>query len=98
MALLIFAGAVTSPEFMTPKNLRNIINQAAPLALLSLGQTFVITAGLIDLSVGQLIGLVTILASDFMRGEPHLALPALALCVSGPAPRSGWRMACSTAG
>ena len=81
VALLIFAGAVTSPEFMTPENLRNIINQAAPLALLSLGQTFVITAGLIDLSVGQLIGLVAILASDYMRGEPHLALPALALCV-----------------
>ena len=52
------------------------------LALLALGQTFVIAAGLIDLSVGQLMGLVTILASDFMRGEPGLALPALALALA----------------
>src|SRR5262249_31546851 len=44
-------------------------------------QTFVITAGLIDLSVGQLIGLITVLASAFMSGEPHLAFPAVALCV-----------------
>jgi ribose/xylose/arabinose/galactoside ABC-type transport system permease subunit len=81
LALLIVVGAASSPEFSTAANLRNIVNQAAPLALLALGQTFVITAGLIDLSVGQLTGLITVLASDFMRGEPHLALPALALCV-----------------
>ena len=81
LAVLMVTGAAASPEFTSAENLRNIINQAAPLAVLALGQTFVITAGLIDLSVGQLIGLITILASDFMRGEPQLAAPALALCV-----------------
>jgi ribose/xylose/arabinose/galactoside ABC-type transport system permease subunit len=82
LLILVVAGAVLSPEFTTAANLRNIINQAAPLALLALGQTFVIAAGLIDLSVGQLMGLVTILASDFMRGQPELALPALALALA----------------
>jgi ribose/xylose/arabinose/galactoside ABC-type transport system permease subunit len=81
LALLIAAGAAASPEFSTAVNLRNIINQAAPLALLALGQTFVISAGLIDLSVGQLMGLITVLASDFMRGASHLTFPALALCL-----------------
>jgi ribose/xylose/arabinose/galactoside ABC-type transport system permease subunit len=82
LLLLFAAGAAWSPEFTTPDNLRNIVNQAAPLALLALGQTFVIAAGLIDLSVGQLMGLVTILASDFMRGEPELALPALLIALA----------------
>ena len=82
LLLLFAAGAASSPEFTTADNLRNIVNQAAPLALLALGQTFVIAAGLIDLSVGQLMGLVTILASDFMRGEPELALPALLIALA----------------
>src|SRR5688500_17688035 len=82
LVLLFVGGAASSPEFTTADNLRNIVNQAAPLALLALGQTFVIAAGLIDLSVGQLMGLVTILASDFMRGQPELALPALSLALA----------------
>ena len=82
LVVLIVAGAASSPEFTTADNLKNIANQAAPLALLALGQTFVIAAGLIDLSVGQLMGLVTILASDFMHGEPGLALPALILALA----------------
>src|SRR5688572_14586377 len=44
LLILVVAGAVLSPEFTTAANLRNIINQAAPLALLALGQTFVIAA------------------------------------------------------
>jgi ribose/xylose/arabinose/galactoside ABC-type transport system permease subunit len=82
VVVLFVVGAALSPEFTTADNLRNIVNQAAPLALLALGQTFVITAGLIDLSVGQLMGLVTILASDFMHGEPGLALAAAALALA----------------
>src|SRR5207253_6921076 len=44
-----------------------------------IGQTFVIAAGLIDLSVGQLMGLVAVLISDLMQGRSALAVPAFFL-------------------
>jgi ribose/xylose/arabinose/galactoside ABC-type transport system permease subunit len=77
-ALAAFAAVVT-PEFLTAGNLANVVSQSAALAILALGQTFVIAAGLIDLSVGQLLGLVAVLACDFMSGQQPLAAPAILL-------------------
>lgn len=80
-ALAIFAAA-TNPEFATAGNLTNLVNQSAALAILALGQTFVIAAGLIDLSVGQLLGLVAVLACDLMGGAQSQVLPAILLAVA----------------
>jgi ribose/xylose/arabinose/galactoside ABC-type transport system permease subunit len=79
-ALAIFA-AIATPEFLSAENLVNVLNQSAALAILALGQTFVIAAGLIDLSVGQLLGLVAVLTCDFMRGEQALAGPAIVMAL-----------------
>jgi ribose/xylose/arabinose/galactoside ABC-type transport system permease subunit len=81
LLLVLFAGIV-SPEFRTLENLRNVLNQSAALAVLSLGQTLVIAAGLIDLSVGQLLGLVTVLACDVMQGSTARILPAVGLALA----------------
>ena len=64
LAALAAFAAVASPEFATAGNLLNLLNQSAALAILAIGQTFVIAGGLIDLSVGQLVGLVTVVACD----------------------------------
>jgi ribose/xylose/arabinose/galactoside ABC-type transport system permease subunit len=80
-ALAVFAAA-TTPEFLTQQNLANVVNQTAALAILALGQTFVIAAGLIDLSVGQLLGLVAVLTCDFMGGVPERAAPAIAIALA----------------
>ena len=77
-ALTAFAAAA-SPEFATPENLANVLNQTAALAVLALGQTIVIVAGLIDLSVGQLLGLVAVLVSDFVDGSSARTAPAIVL-------------------
>jgi ribose/xylose/arabinose/galactoside ABC-type transport system permease subunit len=44
-------------------NLGNVVTQSAALGCVAIGQTFVIAAGLIDLSVGQLLGLVVVLTA-----------------------------------
>jgi ribose/xylose/arabinose/galactoside ABC-type transport system permease subunit len=80
-ALVVFAAGM-SPEFATTGNLVNLINQSAALAILAIGQTFVIAAGLIDLSVGQLLGLVAVLACDLMGGAQAMVLPAVLLAVA----------------
>jgi ribose/xylose/arabinose/galactoside ABC-type transport system permease subunit len=58
--LIVFAifFAALSPEyFFTIENLLNIVKQAALYGIISIGMTFVIISGGIDLSVGSLISL-----------------------------------------
>lgn len=69
LGAMVLAAALAIPEFRTPGNLRNVIVQSAPLAILAVGQTVVIVAGLIDLSVGMLIGLIVVITSDVMAGQ-----------------------------
>lgn len=56
LALLTAVMAAASPYFFSWKNCRNILNQSAIYLVLSIGMTFVISAGQIDLSVGAAIG------------------------------------------
>ncbi|MGH6885080.1 MAG: ABC transporter permease [Geminicoccales bacterium] len=82
LLLLLAAGAASSPEFRTPANVANVLNQSAALGILAVGQSFVIVGGMIDLSVGQLTGLVVVLIADLMQGRPELTLPAILLALA----------------
>ncbi|MGE0240017.1 MAG: ABC transporter permease, partial [Parvibaculaceae bacterium] len=55
-------------------NLANILRQSSVLGIIAIGQTFVIAAGLIDLSVGMIAGLVVVLACLILGGDPSLTL------------------------
>ncbi|MEX0923754.1 MAG: ABC transporter permease [Rhodovibrionaceae bacterium] len=81
LGMLIATAAILHPEFAAPRNLVNVLIQSAALAFLALGQTLVITCGLIDLSIGHLMGLVTVLISDFMQGESWRTGPAILLAL-----------------
>lgn len=82
LAVLAGFAAVANPQFATVGNLVNLVNQSAALAILALGQTFVIAAGLIDLSVGQLLGLVAVVVCDLMGGAQAMAAPAIMLALA----------------
>ncbi|HEV2358316.1 MAG TPA: ABC transporter permease [bacterium] len=61
--VLLVLGAVFSlvnHNFLTVTNLSNVARQYSPLALISIGQTFVIINGGIDLSVGALMALISV--------------------------------------
>lgn len=61
---LVVVGAVTAGEnFMSVDNLLVILRLASVIGVVSIGMTFVITAGGIDLSVGSVIGLASVVAS-----------------------------------
>ena len=61
LALALFT-AVIEPKFISAPNLVNIMRQFGPLVLVSLGMTFVIVGGFIDLSVAGTINLVVCVA------------------------------------
>ena len=55
------------PNFLKAENLLNIANQIAVIAIVAIGMSMVIITGGIDLSVGSLLALSSVLASRFIR-------------------------------
>lgn len=73
------SAAIAIPAFRDPANLANILRQASVLGIIAIGQTFVIAAGLIDLSVGMIAGLVVVLACLVLGGDPSLTFVVVPL-------------------
>ena len=71
--VLVLVGLAVTPQFRSLPNLANILEQSAVLAILALGQAFVIAGGMIDLSVGQLVGLTTVVACMMFEAFPSLS-------------------------
>jgi ABC-type xylose transport system permease subunit len=59
LLLLVLAMTLLSPVFLTGANISNVIVQTSVLAVLAIGQLFVILVAGIDLSVGSVLGLST---------------------------------------
>lgn len=78
---MLLAAVLAIPEFRTFNNVSNVVIQSAALAVLSVGQTIVIIAGLIDLSVGMLIGLIVVVTSDVMNGQSAATLLGIVLAL-----------------
>ena len=72
------------PKFFTAENLFNVARQIAMLGISAVGMTFVLLAGGIDLSVGSLLSLVSVVCAKIMVEagiDPGLAvLLTLGLC------------------
>jgi len=79
LAAAVAVAAIALPEFREPENLANVVRQSSALGMLAIGQTFVIMAGLIDLSVGMAAGLVVVLTSALIDGSAAMTLPVILL-------------------
>jgi ribose transport system permease protein len=75
IAALVAITALVEPKFMNPANLVNIMRQFGPLIMVSLGMTFVIIGGFIDLSVAGTINLVAVVTISLI--QPLGQWPAL---------------------
>lgn len=81
LAATVIIAALTIPAFRDPANFANLFRQAGVLGILAIGQTFVIVAGMIDLSIGMIAGLVVVLSSVLLNGNAALTLPVVALMI-----------------
>jgi len=77
IATLVAVTAVIEPKFMSAANLVNIMRQFGPLIMVSLGMTFVIIGGFIDLSVAGTINLVAVVTISLI--QPLGQVPALCI-------------------
>ena len=67
---LYLAIGVLQPAYLEPAGLMNFLRRAAPLAILSSGQLFVLATGGFDLSVGSLVTLTVIGGSMLTANDP----------------------------
>ncbi|MFI7443739.1 ABC transporter permease [Nonomuraea indica] len=70
LALLVLVGLVTRPDnFATASNLVSILSLAATIGVITVGATFVIIGGGIDLSVGAIMALASVWATTVATQE-----------------------------
>ncbi len=76
--LLILLGGIINPGFLHLKHLLNILSLSSFLGIVVLSQTMVVLSGGegIDLSVGAIISLSTVIASQVMNGSNARLVPA----------------------
>ena len=76
-------GLLRPASFFTLKNFLNITRQAAPLAMVALGATFVMTINEFDLSIGNIVSLGGVVAALLsIQGVP-IPVCFLAAVVAG---------------
>ena len=77
LAVLIVFGFLVGPYFFRGANLELIARQTAIVATAALGMTLVIVSGGIDLSVGSIVALCTVVIALMLRADYAPALAAL---------------------
>ncbi len=81
VALVCVAGIITSGVFFKYSNLSSVVRQSAVAAIIGIGFTVVLGGGGIDLSVGNMLGLVGVLFALWSKELPLAAAIILALLV-----------------
>ena len=75
LAVIILIFSILRPaSFCTVKNFLNISRQAAPLAMVALGATFVMTINEFDLSIGNIVSLGGVIAALLSIKQVPVAL------------------------
>lgn len=85
LVLIIFIASIMEPTFLTANNMLNMLRQASVIGIVSLGVTFVMMTGGMDLSVGAIVSLCSVVAIRMMNtygqtgGSSALTLVVVAL-------------------
>lgn len=66
LILAIFAILLHDDGFLTSRNLINIGRQAAPIAVMAVGMAFALAASEIDLSIGSVVALSSLVAAEVL--------------------------------
>ena len=72
LLLLLGAGSLAAPNFLTVSNMAILLLNGAVIGFLCLGQTFVLLTGGIDLSCGSVVAMTCVLAAVLMQ---YLGIP-----------------------
>ncbi len=85
LLLITLVLSFVSPQFMTSMNIENVTRLAAIYVILGVGQTYVMTTGNIDLSIGSMTALVMALVGTYVLSGGSLILAILYAVALGAA-------------
>jgi simple sugar transport system permease protein len=74
---------LASNVFLSPGNILNLLRQSAPMLIVAVAMTFVITTGGIDLSVGSIVALTNALAAIMLSNGMPWLLVVLTMLLAG---------------
>ncbi|WP_432111279.1 ABC transporter permease [Streptomyces sp. YPW6] len=84
LAVLVLVGGITEPDaFLDTGNLQLILTQASVIGVVTVGMTFVIISGGIDLSVGAMVALASVWATTLATQEYGFAGIAFTAVIVG---------------
>ena len=83
LGLWLLAMSLASEHFLTWLNLLNVARQAAPIIVIAVGMTFVMATAGIDLSVGSLVALTSVLLVAFFGFGFPTAMALIAVLIVG---------------
>jgi len=85
LVLLWVILSVSTSSFASANNISNLLRQGSMIAILAVGQTFVIITGGIDLSVGAVVGFATVIAAMLINAGVPVFLAVLLTLLVGVA-------------
>lgn len=85
IAVFAYFGVTQGEYFLQPSNLLNVLVQAAPIAIMAVAFTFVLSAGQIDLSFGSVVALSALTGGVVLQETGLWWLAAIAGIGSGAA-------------
>jgi galactofuranose transport system permease protein len=84
LVLMFVVGGIRYTGFVSPETVLNLLVDNAYLIVLAVGMTFVILSGGIDLSVGAVVALSTMIAASLLQaGWPPLVVIGVVLLATG---------------
>lgn len=83
LVFLVIIASLISDAFLNPFNLVNVLRQVALYGIVSVGLTFVILTAGIDLSVGSIVGVVSVLTATMLNARVALPLTVSAALIVG---------------
>ena len=81
LVILLVAVTILNPSFAEPGQFMRFIQRVAPIAIVAIGQYFVIIAGEFDLSQGSLITAQVIIAGNLVGQDDSRTVPVLLLMI-----------------
>jgi ribose transport system permease protein len=73
LIIVFFSAMLFDKGFLAPNNLLNILRQTAMISIMTVGMTYVLAAGEIDLSIGMVAGLASLVVAVTMDGYGAVA-------------------------
>lgn len=66
LLLLCIVFGIMNPNFYSSRNVANLLRQIAPIIIIGIGQSYVLITGNIDLSIGSVVGMSSMVSATLM--------------------------------